>query len=309
VFQATLHQLVVFEAAARHQSFTRAAEELLITQPTVSTQIKQLTQAVGVPLFEQIGKRLYLTEAGRYLMSTCHDIFAQLDNFDMVIASLQGTKQGKLRLVAVTTAQYFIPGILGKFCEDYPQVDISLEVTNHSQLLERMQHNEDDLYILSYPLEDLTIYSQRFLENPLIVVAPKDHPLAKEKNIPLKRLESEPFIMRESGSGTRRAVEQLFQQHDIKVPVRLEIGNNEAIKQAIIGGLGISVLSWHVFNPQKFTTRFSLLDVQHFPIQRYWYVSYPKAKQLSVIAQTFLDYLLHEVKSLAPAPSNLLISA
>jgi DNA-binding transcriptional LysR family regulator len=172
-----------------------------------------------------------------------------------------------------------------------------------------MQQNEDDLYILSYPLEDLTIYSQRFLENPLIVVAPKNHPLAKEKNISLKYLENEPFIMRESGSGTRRAVEQLFEQHNIKVPVRLEIGNNEAIKQAIIGGLGISVLSWHVFNPQKFATQFSLLDVQHFPIQRYWYVSYPKSKQLSVIAQTFLDYLLHEVKSVAPVPSKLLISA
>jgi DNA-binding transcriptional LysR family regulator len=309
LIQATLHQLIVFEAAARHQSFTRAAEELSITQPTVSTQIKQLTQGIGIPLFEQIGKRLYLTETGKHLFSTCEYIFERLENFDMVIAALQGTKQGKLRLLSVTTAQYFIPRILGRFCQKYPGVDISLEVTNHQQLLERMKDNHDDLYILSYPLEDLTVVSQRFLENPLVAIAPKAHPLAQEKNIPIQRLEQEPFIMREAGSGTRRAVEQLFHQHGVNVPVRLEIGNNEAIKQAIAGGLGISVLSRHVFNQQKFGEEFAILDVQHFPIKRYWYVSYPKGKQLSIIAQTFLDYLLIEVQNSQNPSSNFLIPA
>ena len=309
MIQATLHQLIVFEATARHSSFTRAAEELLITQPTVSTQIKQLTRAIGVPLFEQIGKRLYLTDAGRYLLTTCQEILGQLENFDMRVADLKGTKEGKLRLVSVTTAQYFIPKILGRFCQNYPGVDISLEVTNHEQLLKRLKNNDDDLYILSYPPDDLTIYSQRFLENPLMVIAKKDHPLANHQNIPIQRLEEEPFIMREVGSGTRRAVEQLFKQQGMTVPVRLEIGNNEAIKQAIAGGLGISVLSWHVFNQKRFHEEFTILDVEHFPIQRYWYVAYPKTKQLSVIAQTFLDYLLNEVKTFPNFDPNLLISA
>jgi DNA-binding transcriptional LysR family regulator len=292
LIHATLHQLIVFAATARHGSFTRAAEELSITQPTVSTQMKQLTKAVGLPLFEQIGKRLYLTDAGRGLLVTCEAILKDLDNFEMAIADLKGIKQGKLRLAAVSTAQYLIPKILGPFCQQYQGVDISLELTNHQDLEARMINNADDLYILSEPPEDVDLQIKPFLENPLVVIARKDHPLAAQKQIPLKQLQGEPFIMREMGSGIRRAIQQLFLDHGITVSVRLEIGNNEAIKQAIAGGLGISVLSAHVLNLDNPAGEFTILDVEHFPIQRHWYVVYPVNKKLSVIAQTFLDYLL-----------------
>ncbi|MEG3438114.1 LysR family transcriptional regulator [Pannus brasiliensis CCIBt3594] len=289
---ATLHQLVVFEATARHGSFTHAAAELDITQPTVSTQIKQLTKAVGLPLFEQIGKRIYLTEAGRELLTVCQQVFERLDVFEMAVAELQGMKRGKLRLATVTTAQYFIPKILGRFCESYPDVEIALEITNHQEIEERMLDNEDDLYILSDVPTDIPLEVEPFLENPLVVIARRDHLLAGQKNIPIEAIENEPFIMREPGSGTRETIQQFFHQHGISVPVRLEIGNNEAIKQAIAGGLGISVLSRHVLNLERSDGEFTILDVRHFPIRRQWYATYPSSKKLSVIARTFLDYLI-----------------
>jgi LysR family transcriptional regulator, low CO2-responsive transcriptional regulator len=292
--QATLHQLKVFEAAARHGSFTRAAEELFLTQPTVSMQIKQLTKSVGLPLFEQVGKRLYLTEAGRELFATCRQIFETISQFQMKVADLKGLKQGQLHLAVITTAKYFVPRLLGPFCELYPGINISLQVTNHEQILERMVHNLDDLYIMSQVPEHLDVNCQAFLDNPLVVFAPTNHPLAQEKNIPIQRLSNEPFIMREPGSGTRRAVQSLFEEHEIKVKVKLELGSNEAIKQAIAGGLGISVLSRHTLLTDA--SEFSILDVQHFPIQRSWYMVYPAGKHLSIVAHTYYEYLLEAAK-------------
>jgi DNA-binding transcriptional LysR family regulator len=292
--QATLHQLKVFEAAARHSSFTRAAEELFLTQPTVSMQIKQLTKSVGLPLFEQVGKRLYLTEAGRELFATCRQIFETIAQFEMKVADLKGLKQGQLRLAAITTAKYFIPRLLGPFCQLYPGIEISLQVTNHEGILDRMVNNLDDLYIMSQIPENIDVNCQPFLDNPLVVFAPANHPLAKEKDIPIERLSSEPFIMREPGSGTRRAVQSLFEEQGVAVKVKLELGSNEAIKQAIAGGLGISVLSLHTLIPDS--PEFSILDVQHFPIQRTWYMVHPSGKQLSIVGRTYFDYLLSAAK-------------
>lgn len=297
--QSTLHQLKVFETAARHRSFTRAAEELFLTQPTVSMQIKQLTKTVGLPLFEQVGKRLYLTDAGRELYATCQEIFDQLSEFEMKVAELKGMKQGRLRLATISTTKYFVPRLLGPFCQLYPGIDISLEVTNHERILERLSGNQDDVYILSQPPEDFDINCYPFVENPLVVLAPRHHPLVQEKNIPLSRLNGEPFIMREPGSGTRKAVQKLFEEHKISVKVRLDLGSNEAIKQAIVGGLGISVLSRHTLALEGTNGPLAILDVEGFPIERYWYIVYPAGKQLSVIARTFLEYLQNEGKSIA----------
>ncbi|AFZ55050.1 LysR family transcriptional regulator [Cyanobacterium aponinum] len=291
MIQATLHQLKVFETTARLGSFTKAAEELEITQPTVSSQVKQLTKTVGLPLFEQIGKQLYLTDAGKELLKTCQDVFSQLENFEMKVADLKGTKEGKLRLSVITTATYFMPRILGAFCQLYPNIDVALQVTNHEQMQQRMSNNQDDLYILSQPPEDMDLKSQPFIDNPLVMIARKDHPLASRQNISLEDLQSYPFIMRESGSGTRQAVQNLFKEHNISVKVRLELGSNEAIKQAILGDLGISVLSKHTLTTACHED-LTILDVQHFPISRHWYINYLSGKQLSVIAQTFLDFLL-----------------
>ncbi len=297
--QITLHQLKVFEAAARHCSFTRAAEELFLTQPTISMQIKQLTQAVGLPLFEQVGKRLFLTDAGRQLYVTCKDIFDRLSLLEMGIADMKGMKRGRLRLAAITTTKYVVPRLLGPFCQRYPGIDISFKVTNHEGVLERMAENLDDLYIISQRPDNPEINSYLFIENPLVVLAPHGHPLSNEKQISLERIAEEPFIMREPGSGTRQAIQQLFDKNNIPIKIRLEIGSNEAIKQAIASGLGISVLSIHSLALEGVISQFTILDVVDFPISRNWYVIYPAGKQLSIIANTFFEYLQTEGRQLA----------
>lgn len=297
--QATLHQLKVFEVVARHGSFTRAAEELFLSQPTVSMQVKQLTKAVGMPLFEQVGKRLYLTDAGRELLATCREIFDRLAQFEMTIADFKGLKQGRLRLAAITTTKYFVPRLLGPFCQRYPGIDIEFQVTNHERIVARMSENQDDLYILSQIPDHLDLSCHSFLENPLVVLARDDHPLAHEKQIPLTRLAGEPFIMREPGSGTRSSVQKLFEKHGVSVKVRLELGSNEAIKQAILGGLGISVLSRHTLGLDMNIRGFTILDVEGFPISRHWYVVYPSGKQLSIVASAFFEYLVNEAKRIA----------
>lgn len=289
--QSTLHQLKVFETVARLSSVTRAAEELSLTQPTVSMQIKQLTKNVGVPLFEQVGKKLYLTEAGQTLFVTCRQIFEQLSQFEMKVADLQGMKSGRLKLATITTTKYFIPRVLAPFCALYPGIDVALQITNHERIMSRFHENQDDLYILSQVPESTDFFAHPFLENPLVVVAPANHPLAGKTKVPIAALQDAPFIMREVGSGTRAAVEQLLEEHHISVKVKLELGSNEAIKQAIACGFGISVLSRHTFTPESTALGLTILDVQHFPIKRNWYVVYPNGKQLSIVANTFWEFL------------------
>lgn len=297
--QATLHQLQIFEAIAQHGSFTRAAEELFLTQPTVSQQMKQLTKAIGVPLYEQIGKRIYLTDAGKAVLDVGRDISQRFNDLEMTLADIKGLKQGNLKLAAITTAKYFVPRILGTFRQRYPGINISLQIANRQQILDRLANNLDDLYFIGQPPDDLEINLRHFLDNPLVVIAPRNHPLVQEKLISLERLVEEPLIMRESGSGTRMAVESFFAENRLKMKVEMEIGSNEAIKQAIVGGLGLSILSRHSLALEGPQGPLVVLDVEGFPIQKHWYVIYPRNKQLSIVAQTFLDYLLTEGKESA----------
>jgi len=241
--RSTLRQLEVFEAIVRFGSFTRAAEELFLTQPTVSLQIKKLTDVVGLPLFEQIGKKIYLTDAGKELHQMNLDIFERLERFEMVTSNMKGMKAGKLRLAVVTTAKYFAPRLLGMFCRQYPEIDVSLEVSNREHILERLVKNQDNLYILGQPPKEIDVIAETFLENPLVVLASVNHPLASEKGITLKRIAKESFLSREFGSGTRIATERFFADQGLKPNIRMELGSNEAIKQAIVGGLGISILT------------------------------------------------------------------
>jgi DNA-binding transcriptional LysR family regulator len=288
---STLRQLELFEAIARLGSFTRAAEELFLTQPTVSMQIKKLSDTVGMPLFEQVGKKIYLTDIGHELHRTCLGISEQLSNFEMIVADMKGLKTGKLRLSVVTTAKYFVPRLLGTFCQQYPGVDASLKVSNRERVLERLTNNLDDLYVLGQPPEEIDVVAESFLENLLVVIAPANHPLANKKKIPLARLADEPFLLREPGSGTRMAIERKFGESGLKLKMRMELGSNEAIKQAVIGGLGVSVLSRHTLESDTPSKQLVILDVQGFPIKRHWYFVYPSGKQLSIIARTFIDHL------------------
>ncbi len=287
----TFRQLEIFEAIARLGSFTRAAEELHLTQPTVSMQMKKLTDAVNTPLCEQVGKKIYLTEAGRELAQASREVFAILDRFEMSVAEQQGLKKGRLKLMVITTASYFAPRLLGAFAKRYPGIEVALSVTNRERVLAAIADNLQDLYFLGQPPEGLDVIAQPFMENPLVVVAPPDHPLAGQHAIPLERLAGEPWLMREAGSGTRKAVERCFAERGLRPLVRMELGANEAIKQAILAGLGISVLSRHslALHPPG---QFAILDVEGFPILRQWYAVYPAGRQLTPVTRTFLDFLL-----------------
>jgi DNA-binding transcriptional LysR family regulator len=289
----TLRQLQIFEAIVRLGSFTRAAEELFLTQPTVSMQTKKLADSMGLPLFEQIGRNVRPTEAGEELYQSVRSMFQTLANLEMKMSDLKGIRRGRLRLGVITTAQYFTPEVLGEFCQEYPGIEVALKVSNRERVIERINSNEDDLYIMGQtPMDQSDIVAYPFAPNPLVVMARKDHPLVREKNIPLARIAEEPLILREPGSGIRDATQRLFEEHGLRPHVRMELGSNEAIKHAIVGGLGISVLSLHTLALEGANGPVSLLDVEGFPIMRKWYMVHPKGKELSLVARAFLDFAL-----------------
>lgn len=296
----TLRQLQLFEAVARLRSFTRAAEELFLAQPTVSMQLKKLADTVGLPLLEQVGVRIQLTDTGREVYAACQEVFDALANLEMKIADLKGMKRGHLRLGVITSAKYLAPHLLGQFGRLYPGIDFALKVTNRERLLERIANYEDDLYILGQPPQGLDIVTYSLVPNPLVVMASRNHPLVGEPNIPLKRLLQEPFIMREPGSGTRDALLRLFESEGLKPPAgRMELASNEAIKQAIVAGLGISVLSLHSLVLEGTSGPIAVLDVRGFPIQRHWYLAHPAGRKPSLVAQAFLDFVKEERSHIA----------
>lgn len=296
----SLRQLRTFEAVARLRSFSRAAEELHVTQPTVSKQIRLLHDEIGLALLELVGKKVFLTEAGEKLYATCADWLETWGRFEQAIADLKGIKQGRLRIAAVTTTKHFMPRLLGPFCAQYPGVDIALEVVNRDRLLERLARYQDDLYVMGVPPDELDIEREPFLDNPLVVLAPVSHRLARRKRIPFAALANEPFVLRERGSGTRLTVERVFQEHNVPLKIRMELGSNEAIQQAVAGGLGLTILSRSTLSPDPGDRDLAVLNVEGFPIERHWYVVRARHKQLSVVAQTFLDFLRTHVQLLEP---------
>ena len=294
----TLRQLKVFESVARYLSYSRAADELHLTQPAVSMQIKQLEDNINLPLFEQLGKRIFLTEAGQELYQYSRAISQQLADLEVALDELKGMERGKLNISVVTTANYFAPHLLAKFCQRYTGVTVSLNVSNRETVLKQLSDNLIDLAIMGQPPDHLDIDSQSFMENPLVVVAPPNHPLCKEKNIAVKRLASEIFLVRESGSGTRSAMERFFAAHEIKINKGMETDTTEAIKQAVQAGMGLGIMSRHTVELELETERLKILDIQSFPIMRYWHVVNRKNKRLSNVANTFRDFLLREAELL-----------
>jgi DNA-binding transcriptional LysR family regulator len=288
---ATLRQLQVFEAIVRHGNFTRASEELFLTQPTVSMQVKKLADAMGLPLFEHVGRSVKPTQAALELYEACRDIFETLANLEMKIADIKGIKRGRLRLCVVTTAKYIAPELLGEFSQMHQGIEVSLKVTNRDRIIDRMQANEDDLYIMGQaPADEMEVASYAFAPNPLVVMAPRNHPLVGKKRIPLSAIADEPLILREPGSGIRDATLRLFSEAKLRPKIRMELGSNEAIKHAIVGGLGLSILSLHTLTLEGSDGPVAVLDVEGFPIQRQWYMVHPKGKDLSLVARAFLDY-------------------
>ena len=292
----SLRQLHIFESVARHLSYTRAAEELHLTQPAVFAHVKQLEDSVGLQLIERIGKQLFLTTAGHEVLVTSRETVSAIERLEMRLSDMQGLKSGRLRVAMVTTAKYLIPRLLGEFCLKYPGIEASLTVTNREKLLGRLANNEDDLVILGTPPEGVDVIATSIADNPLVVVATKQHDLVGKKRIPLARIVQEPFILRESGSGTRLAAESFFASKGLSLKVRMELGSNEAIKQAIASGLGVSVMSQYALTLEGSDGLLQPLDVVGFPLRRQWYAAYLSGKHLSVVANAFLAHVINHRK-------------
>ena len=242
----TLRQLEIFLKVAEHKSMTRAAEELFLSHSAVSLQIRKLSEAIGMPLHEVIGKQLYLTDAGREVVTTGTEVFDALRRLDETIDNLKGLTSGRLAISVVTTAKYFLPRILGPFCRDYPDMDLSFHVVNRAEIIQRLNENRDDLYILNDLPEDLDIDSYRFLPNPLAVIASSKHPLAGKKGLTWNDLADETFLMREPGSGTFEAIRRHLDGKNLSLGKTLTIESNEAIKYAVVENMGITILSAYV---------------------------------------------------------------
>lgn len=303
--KVTFHQLEVFECVARRLSFTRAAEELSLSQPTVSAQMRQLADEVGMPLFDHVGKTIALTDAGRELLAASRGVFDTWSRFEMTIADMQGLKRGVLRIACVTTAKYFVPALLGPFCESYPEVEVRLEIANRATLVERLRASLDDLYVMMLPPDDLDIEATPFRDNPIVVVAKAGHPLAGKAAIPLKRLATERFILREAGSGTRQRAETFCREAGFTPQVRMELGSNEAIKHAVAAGLGISILSRHALDVDPALDGLAVLDVEGFPLADDWYFVHLRGRRLSVVARAFRDHVIAETARLRQLPAGM----
>jgi LysR family transcriptional regulator, low CO2-responsive transcriptional regulator len=290
----TLRQLRLFEAVARNLSFTRAAEELCLTQPAVSIQMKQLETNTGLPLFEHIGKRLYLTPAGRELYAAARAIFARLGELETVFSEMKGIVQGPLNVCVVTTANYFAPHLLGAFLRQYPQVDVRLQAMDRLTIIGRLLANEDDLVILGQVPAELDLEVYPILDDPLVVVAPPTHPLRKSRRIPIARLAKEVFLLREPGSGTRELMQRTFAAAQVAPRLGMELGGSEAIKQAVLAGLGVSVLPMRSVALELANGCMAVLDVEGFPVEGRWHAVHLRGKKLPLVAQTFLEFVCSE---------------
>ncbi len=287
----TIRQLKVFQAVARHNGFTRAAEELHLTQPAVSMQVKQLEGHVGLPLFEQVGKKIFLTEAGKEMLHYAKSISKQLEDAESVFQALKGIHRGSLDVSVASTANNFGTKLLAEFSQQHPSITIKLDVTNRETLLKQLADNEKDLVIMGKPPSELELDVTPFRDNPLVVVSNATHPWVKEKNISAERLRDRKFVVRERGSGTRMLMERFFESHDIPFEPGMEMTSNEAIKQAVEAGLGLAVVSIHTLELELETQRLAILDVEDFPIMRHWYVVHPRSKRLSPVAQAFKGFV------------------
>lgn len=294
----TLPQLRLFEAIARLGTFARAAQELHMAQPTASLQIKKLTATVGMPLFEQVGKRVYLTETGRRLYESCEDLFRVFTALEDSLSGMRALECGRLRLGVSTSGMCFASRLLGAFVERHPGVETSMQAHNWQALVERLARNEDDLYLFTSAPEIDGVVTQEILGNPFVVLARDDHPLANASAIPFERLTREPFLIREPGSGTRRMTLRLFAERGLTPRIRMELGTDEAIKEAILAGLGITIISRHTFGLDPESSRYRCLDVDGFPVENRWYFAYPPGKQLSSVARALLDFARVEAKRL-----------
>jgi DNA-binding transcriptional LysR family regulator len=299
--RVSLRQLKVFEAAARNRSFSKAAQLLHLTQPGVSMHIKELESNAGLPLFERIGKKLHVTEAGQELLARVREILRSLKDAEEALDGLKGLKRGRINLAVVSTAKYFAPRLLARFGKDFPELEIRLAVNNRDSVIEQLLANEVDLAIMGRSPQTLDAVAEPFAQNPHVIIAAPTHPLAGVRRIPIDRVARETFIVREPGSGTRLATQQFFEERRLSFRVAMEMASNETIKQAVMAGMGVSFISRHTLDLELQTGRLVVLDVSGTPVIRQWHVAHLAKKRLSPTAAAFKRFVLSQGKYLLRA--------
>ncbi|MFT5110959.1 MAG: DNA-binding transcriptional LysR family regulator [Parasphingorhabdus sp.] len=292
----TIRQLQVFEAVARKLSFTRAADELHLTQPAVSMQIKQLESSIGLPLFEQVGKKVHLTEPGNVMLVHSRRVMDCLSTARHELNDLKGIDAGHLKIAVVSTVNYFAARLLAEFTAHYPSVQISLDVTNRRDVLKKLEKNEPDIVLMGQPPRELDLVSEPFMINPLIVISSPGHPLCERQKISANDLNGEVFVLREEGSGTRKAMQRFFEERSIEPARGIEMGGNEAIKQSVEAGIGLAIVSRHTAQLELDVGRLVELEVEGFPIERRWFIVHRQGKRLSPTAKEFCKFVLNKAR-------------
>jgi LysR family transcriptional regulator, low CO2-responsive transcriptional regulator len=291
---ATLRQLKVFESVARNLSFSRAAEELHLTQPAVSTQVKKLEEHAGLPLFEQLGKKIHLTPAGAEMLHASRIIIRQFEEVEETMTQFKGVSGGKLNVTVISAGDYFFPRLLVEFARRHAGVKLNFGVCNREELLEQMTDNLTDLAIMVRPPLDMDTVNEPFAPHPYVIVAAADHPLAGKKRIPVSRIAREPFVVREKGSDTWNSMQEGFGEHLDTLNIAMEIRSTETIKQAVMAGMGVTFLSAHTVSRELQAGSLTVLNVQGFPLMLNWYVVHRKNKRLPPVAQAFKSFLMAE---------------
>lgn len=294
----SFRQLQVFKSVYQRQSYSRAADELGLTQPAVSAQIRQLEQALGQPVFEYVGKQLFVTAAGEQLAQTVRAIFGDLERLQMELAELEGQVRGELRLAAVSTSQYVVPYILSGFLEQYPQVDVRLSVVNRAQAVERLHQNRDDLVIMGMVPESRALTTVPFLDNIMVPVVNVNDPLRQQQPLTTQAFLDANLLIRERGSGTRHALEDWCTRNRLSLNPRLELGSNAAIKHGVLAGLGVAVLPQLTISAELRLCELAIPKLDGFPLRRSWCAVYPAARNPTPVMQAFLDYLRQSMTSL-----------
>ena len=297
----SLRQLKVFEAAASNRSFSKAAKILHLTQPGVSMHIKELETNAGLPLFERVGKRLFVTEAGQELLSRAREILRALKDAEDALDGLKGLRRGRINLAVVSTAKYFVPQLLARFGKDFPELEVRLAVNNRNSVIELLTANEVDLAIMGRSPQSLDTVAEAFAQNPHVIIAGPEHPLAGQRRIPVERVAAETFIVREPGSGTRLAMQQFFEERGLAFRVAMEMASNETIKQAVMAGMGLSFISRHTIDLELTMGRLVVLEVVGTPVMRQWHVAHLAKKRLSPTAMAFKEFVLTQGRELMRA--------
>ena len=293
-----LHQLATFQIVAKHRSYVRAAQELHFSQPAVSAQIRQLEENLGVKLFDKIGRKTHLTQAGQELYHYSLKIASLIEETLDIMEALRSPNHGRLSIGADTTVgTYVIPGFLGQFHRVYPDVEITLEVVNRGYLVESLLNNRVDMVIMGKIPTEAAVFMAPFADNELVLVAPPTHRVAGWGRVPFAELAREHFLLREEGSGTRAALEGAFQEAGLPLQVSMHMGNNSAIKQAVAAGLGVALISRVALDMELETNRLVILDVEGFPIMRQWRLVHLQEKNLSATASAFKSFILQQTRS------------